>query len=83
MANPILDLSPELEQQLLRLPPSDKLRLIQLLAQSLKDLWSSSSPKPSTQLSEFFRSSPLAEVAATGELDLSRDRSVPSDRFVL
>ncbi|NES85944.1 MAG: hypothetical protein F6K10_33715 [Moorea sp. SIO2B7] len=38
MANPILDLSPELEQQLLRLPPSDKLRLIQLLAQSLKDL---------------------------------------------
>ena len=83
MVTPILDLSPELEQQLLRLPPSDKLRLIQLLAQSLKDLWSSSSPEPSTQLSEFFRSSPLAEVAATGELDLSRDRSVPGDRFVL
>jgi len=83
MANLILDLSPELEQQLLGLPPSDKLRLIQLLAQSLNDIWSSPSPESSTQLSEFFRGSPLAEVAATGELDLSRDRSVAGDRFVL
>ncbi|MEQ9480906.1 hypothetical protein [Coleofasciculus sp. F4-SAH-05] len=83
MATLFLDLSPELEQQLLCLPPNDKLRLIQLLAQSLNDLWSSPSPEPSTQLSEFFRCSPLAEVAATGELDLSRDRSLPGDRFVL
>ncbi|MDX2214829.1 MAG: hypothetical protein SFY66_16190 [Oculatellaceae cyanobacterium bins.114] len=77
----------ELEQQLLRLSPSDKLRVIQLLVQSLNTLWSdehnhsqSSSP---TQLSEFFRQSPLTEVAATGELDLSRDRSLSSDRFTL
>ncbi|NET59011.1 MAG: hypothetical protein F6K47_23560 [Symploca sp. SIO2E6] len=83
MANPLLELSPELEKQLLHLPPSDKLRRIQLLAQSLNELWSSSSPETSTKLSEFFRCSPLAEVVATGELDLSRDRSVPGDRFVL
>ena len=83
MATPILDLSPELEQKLLHLPPSDKLRLIQLLAQSLNELWNSSSPEPSTKLSEFFRYSPLAEVAATGELDISRDGSISSDRFVL
>jgi hypothetical protein len=35
------------------------------------------------KLSEFFRQSPLVEVAATGELDLSRDRSPLSpDRFI-
>jgi hypothetical protein len=36
-----------------------------------------------TKLSDFFRQSPLAEVAATGELDLSRDRSLPIDRLLL
>ena len=73
MATPVIELSPELEQQLLHLRPSDKLRLIQLLAQSLKDIGSGSSPEFSTQLSEFFSNSPLAEVVATGELDLSSD----------
>ncbi|MDY6785324.1 MAG: hypothetical protein SW833_22710, partial [Cyanobacteriota bacterium] len=67
----------------LRLSPLDKLRIIQLLAQSLNILWNNNSQEPSTKLSEFFRSSPLAEVAATGEIDLSRDRSLPVDRFVL
>jgi hypothetical protein len=71
----------ELEQQLLRLPPTDKLRLIQLLAQSLNALWRSHS-QPATKLSEFFRQS-LPEVAATVELDLSRDRTLPIDRFIL
>jgi len=71
----------DLEDQLLRLPPSDKLRLIQLLAQSLNSLWSQT-PQPSPQkLSEFFRQSPLADVIAMGDLDLSRDRSLPGDRF--
>ena len=37
----------------------------------------------STKLSEFFRQSPLAELATTGELDLSRDKSLPPDRFIL
>ncbi|MGB3238183.1 MAG: hypothetical protein WBB29_07800 [Geitlerinemataceae cyanobacterium] len=73
----------ELEQQLLHLPPTDKLRIIQLLAESLNVLWSGTSQEPSSTLSEFFRQSPLAEVAATEELDLSRDRSLPIDRLIL
>lgn len=73
----------ELEQQLLHLSPTDKLRIIQLLAESLNVLWDSTSQKPSNTLSEFFRQSPLAEVTATGELDLSRDRSLPIDRLIL
>jgi hypothetical protein len=32
--------------------------------------------QPSTKLSEFFRQSSLAELAANGELDLSRDKSL-------
>lgn len=36
-----------------------------------------------TKLSEFFRQSPLAEFAATGDLDLSRDKSLSPDRFIL
>jgi hypothetical protein len=36
-----------------------------------------------TKLSEFFRQSPLAELAANGELDLSRDKSLSPDRFIL
>ena len=70
----------ELEQQLLRLSPTDKLRIIQILAQSLNALWSDKHQSP-VRLSEFFHQSPLAEVAATGELDLNRDRSLPGDRF--
>jgi len=35
-----------------------------------------------TKLSDFFRQSPLVEVAANGELDLSRDRSFSPDRFI-
>ena len=36
-----------------------------------------------TKISDFFRQSPLAEVAANGDLDLSRDRSLVPDRFIL
>jgi hypothetical protein len=36
-----------------------------------------------TKLSDFFRQSPLAEVVNNGELDLSRDRSLSADRFIL
>jgi hypothetical protein len=36
-----------------------------------------------TKLSNFFRQSPLAEAATNGELDLSRDRSLSPDRFIL
>ena len=36
-----------------------------------------------TKLSEFFRQSPLAELAVNGEIDLSRDKSLSPDRFTL
>lgn len=36
-----------------------------------------------TKLSDFFRQSPLAEIANNVELDLSRDRSFSPDRFIL
>ena len=67
---------PELEQQLLQLPPNEKLYIIQLLHQSLTTQ-NTHSEQPS-KLSEFFRQSPLAEVAE--ELDLSRDRSLNSNQ---
>jgi uncharacterized damage-inducible protein DinB len=35
------------------------------------------------KISEFFRQSPLAELAANGELDLSRDQRLSPDRFIL
>ena len=73
----------ELEQQLLRLSPADKLHIIQILAQSLNALWGDNPQSSPAKLSEFFHQSPLAEVAVTGELDLSRDRSLPHDRFTL
>jgi len=71
----------ELEQQLLRLSPTDKLHMIQVLAQSLNALWSEKLQDSPPKLSEFFRHSPLAEVAITEDLDLNRDRSLPHDRF--
>jgi hypothetical protein len=69
----------ELEQQLLGLSPTEKLRIIQILAQSLDVLWSEKNQDSPARLSEFFRQSPLAEVAATEELDL--DRSLSRDHF--
>jgi hypothetical protein len=74
----------ELEQQLLSLDSSEKLRMIQLLAQSLianPDGATSSPPQSEASLVEFFRRSPLCEVA--DEIDLSRDQRVVSDRVVL
>jgi hypothetical protein len=67
----------ELEQQLLQLPPKDKLYIIQLLAQSLTK--QNTHPEEPTKLSDFFRQSPLAEVAE--EIDLSREHSLPRDAF--
>ncbi|BAY78470.1 hypothetical protein NIES25_49440 [Nostoc linckia NIES-25] len=71
----------ELEQKLLQLSPDEKLYIIQLLAQSLTSHNNNTHPDQPTKLSEFFRQSPLAELA--DELDLSRDRSFSSDAFTL
>lgn len=59
---------PELEQQLLQLPPNDKLYIIQLLAQSLTT-HNTHLDQP-TILSEFFRQSSLAKFPE--ELDFTR-----------
>jgi hypothetical protein len=40
----------ELEQQLLGLPPTEKLRIIQILAQSLNDPWSDKNQDSPTAL---------------------------------
>lgn len=60
---------PELEQQLIKLSPNDKLYIIQLLAQSLTTHNNNTHPEQTTKLSEFFRQSLLAEL--TEELDIS------------
>lgn len=72
---------PELEQQLLQLSLNDKLYIIQLLAQSLTAPDRNSQSDQASQLSEFFRQSPLAEVSE--ELDFSRDRSLPREDLTL
>ncbi len=72
----------DLEAELLRLSPTEKLRLIQLLAQSLNaDVAGQGHNQPET-LSEFFRQSPLAQVVANEGIDLERDRRLPEERFV-
>jgi hypothetical protein len=72
---------PELEQQLLKLSPNDKLYIIQLLAQSLTTANNNTHPEQNTKLSEFFRQSPLAELSE--ELDLSRDLNYARDSEAL
>lgn len=73
---------PDLEEQLLRLPPADKLHLIQILAQSLNAVLISEPRRTPDKLSDFFRQSPLCKEVEDGELNLSRDRTLPGDRFV-
>ncbi|MGG6264511.1 hypothetical protein ACQ4M3_16395 [Leptolyngbya sp. AN03gr2] len=72
----------ELEQQLLALSPTEKLRIIELLAHSLKSEPTLSKGDASQTLVDFFQSSPLGEAITSGELDLSRDQSPILDRFM-
>ncbi|KAM3093191.1 hypothetical protein ACKFKG_03760 [Phormidesmis sp. 146-35] len=71
----------ELEKQLLNLTPDEKRRLIRLLTQSLSLESPLETHAPETSLVEFFRNSPLCEVAEA--LDLSRDQSPILDRISL
>ena len=80
----------ELEQQLLSLDPAEKCRLIQLLTQNLTTEPTIDSSTPPTlpmqkaesnSLVEFFRNSPLCEVA--DQIDLTRDQSSIPDRVIL
>ena len=74
----------ELERQLLTLDRSERIRLIQVMEQSLM-IPSENRPlnTDNTSIVDFFRNSPLAEVINSGELDLSRDQTIEVDRFVL
>ncbi|NEQ95312.1 MAG: hypothetical protein F6K30_01030 [Cyanothece sp. SIO2G6] len=78
-----MTLTSELEAQLIQLSPDDKLYLIQVLAKSLNGACHPV-PQPATDsLSSFFQRSPLADIVADGELDLKRDRALPTERIVL
>lgn len=72
----------DLEQQLLQLSPVEKLRIIQLLAQSLNTAVAERQTTSSEKLSDFFHQSPLAEAVAAEGMSLERDRRLPEDRFV-
>ena len=68
----------ELEQQVLRLTPVDRLHLIQVLVQSLSSFLTDNPPAQPPKLPD-----PLCEATANDDLDLSRYRSLPIDRFTL
>ncbi len=56
----------ELEEQLVQLPPSEKLHLIEVLARSLDGFWHADSELATEDLDlvSFFQRSPLAEAIA-------------------
>jgi hypothetical protein len=56
---------------------------LEQLLNLLKTLRQKPTVQPTQNIVDFFRQSPLAEVVATGELDLSRDKSTYVDRFFL
>lgn len=73
----------ELERQLLTLDRNERIRLIQVIAQSLaipsqEDYVSN---LDNTSIVDFFRNSPLCDFA--DELDLTRDQSPIPDRVIL
>jgi len=64
----------ELERQLLTLDRNERIRLIQVMAQSLAIPSENRTPNlDNTSIVDFFRNSPLCEFA--DELDLTRDQS--------
>ena len=72
----------ELERQLLTLDRNERIRLIQVMAQSLAIPSENRTPNlDNTSIVDFFRNSPLCEFA--DELDLTRDQSPIPDRVIL
>lgn len=73
----------ELERQLLTLDRNERIRLIQVMAQSLAipAQEDHASNLDNTSIVDFFRNSPLCEFA--DELDLTRDQSSIPDRVIL
>jgi hypothetical protein len=73
----------ELERQLLTLDRNERIRIIQVMAQSLA-IPSQEPRTPNlnqTSIVDFFRNSPLCEFA--DEIDLTRDQSLIPDRVIL
>ena len=73
----------ELERQLLTLDRNERIRIIQVMAQSLA-IPSQEPRTPNldqTSIVDFFRNSPLCEFA--DEIDLTRDQSPIPDRVIL
>ncbi len=62
----------QLIQEIEQAPEESLIELMQLW-QLAKQKYADSAKISPAKLSEFFRQSPLVEVVATGELDLSRD----------
>ena len=72
----------ELERQLLTLDRDERIRLIQVMAQSLAIPSENRTPNlDNTSIVDFFRNSPLCEFA--DELDLTRDQSPIPYRVIL
>ena len=72
----------ELERQLLTLDRNERIRIIQVMAQSLAIPSENRTPNlDNTSIVDFFRNSPLCEFA--DELDLTRDQSPIPDRVIL
>ena len=73
----------ELERQLLTLDRNDRIRIIQVTAQSLVVPFQTdrASNLNNTSIVDFFRNSPICEFA--DELDLTRDQSPIPDRVIL
>jgi hypothetical protein len=69
----------ELEAQLLDLDQNERQRIVQILLQSLNS--PKAAPADESLIVDFFRNSPLCEVA--DELDLTRDQSPIPDRIAL
>jgi hypothetical protein len=69
----------ELEAQLLDLDQNERQRIVQILLQSLNS--PKTAPTAESSIVDFFRNSPLCEVA--DELDLTRDQSPIPDRIAL
>jgi hypothetical protein len=78
MRNRIMSIQ-ELEAQLLDLDQNERQRIVQILLQSLNP--PNAAPADESSIVDFFRNSPLCEVA--DELDLTRDQSPIPDRIAL
>lgn len=63
--------------------PDEELKQTLNFLKTLRQKTEANPAEPSQNIVKFFRQSPLAEAVASGELDLTRDKSLYVDRFSL